>query len=464
MRKKLLLSVLGFVSSSVFADVTLYGRVTAALEYDSFPSDNQVQPGSVSVQNYGSYFGIRGTDQVIGQTALVWQVENRLDITSGEAYQKTTGSNWVPQSPANYPSGPKGVITNTYNTLASSDSYIGLQGAWGRARIGNLSNTFRTNTGSVDIYNGNNANSFGNYDRVLRVLPQTLRYDSPSWSNVMFSAYYSFNQDGNFNTGGSNANGIAGGADMNTFNGSPIYGFVVAYQPGNFSATWNNQMWTNVGSYQVMGGNQNGYIGNQQIAQSYNAYVSRLELGYNNKDSWFIGAGGQISQGLGWYSQPGFANMNNIWIQNAQSNGINNQYITNCNGQTGFCALNQAVLSTAEAGLSFGWHINNWTPKVGYMYGANVMAGGSPWDIVNGNNQIGGTGYQQVVAELDWNITPRTIAFVNAGQLWYGSAAQNTIRGTYNNNNAGPSANAIAQNGSSLVNNYTSAVGLSHTF
>lgn len=455
--------ILGSVSVSSFADVTLYGKIAAALEYDSFPQPNQVQPGGWSVQNYFSYFGLRGTDQVAGETAVVWQIENRIDPTSGEMYQKTTAANWVPQSP--YANGAKGVITNSYNTFASSDSYVGLQGAWGRARIGNISNTFRTNTGAVDIYNGNNANSFGNYDRVMRILPMNLRYDSPSWSNFIFSAYYSFNQDGNFNVGGSNGNGAAGGADMNTFNGYPIFGAVLAYQPGNFSVTWNNQMWQNVGQYVDMGGSSPAIYGNQTVSQPYNAFVSRLELGYNNRDSWFIGAGAQITQGLGWFSQPGFGNMNNVWINNPQANGINNQYVTNCNGQTGYCALNVAVLSTAEAGVSFGWHINNWTPKIGYMYGANMMAGGNPWNIISGNNQLGNTGYQQFAAELDWNITPRTIAFVSTGQIWYGSSAYNLYRyNPTNNGGTGPDSSYMANNATAWNNNFTTAFGLSHTF
>jgi predicted porin len=212
------------ISGAVFADVTLYGRISAAVEMDSFPNDNQLQPRSFSVQDYGSYFGIRGTDNVYGQTAAIWQVEQRLDITSGEAYQGTTGSGWTTTNPNNPNSGTS-MISSPRNVLASSDSYIGLQGDWGRVRIGNLSNTLRTNTGAIDIYNGSNANVMGTYDRALRVLPETIRYDSPSLNNVKFSAYYSANTDGNFNTGGANGNGIYQG-DMNGFNNSPIIGFV----------------------------------------------------------------------------------------------------------------------------------------------------------------------------------------------------------------------------------------------
>ncbi|AUR52920.1 hypothetical protein [Aquella oligotrophica] len=337
----------------------------------------------------------------------------------------------------------------------------------GRVRIGNLSNTFRTNTGAVDIYNGANANVFGTYDRMLAVLPNNVKYDSPAWGDVSFSAYYSFNLDGNFNTGGANGNGMDAAGDMNGANNAGIYGFGIFYTPGNVSLTWNNQIYQNTGIYQTMGGSQPGGVGTganggflYTANQGINAYVSRLELQYDDPDSWFAGVGGQITQGLGYFSVPGNGNMNNYWIQNPSANGVNSQYINSANCANGYCPLNQAVLSTAEIGVSFGWHIDNWTPKIGYVYGSNLMAGGSPWDIISGNNQLGGTGYQQAIAELDWNITPRTIAFVNYGQIWWGNAAQNTIMSDGTN----PGANAIAQSGSKWINNGTAAVGFSHTF
>jgi hypothetical protein len=439
------------------------------MEFDSFPSNTQVQPRTTSVQDYGSYFGIRGTDQVYGQTAVVWQVEQFLNIASGEAYQSTTGGSWVPAHPG-APSAA-GQATTGVNVLASSDSYIGLQGGWGRVRI---SNTLRTNTGAVDIFNGANANVMGTWDRTLTILPYNIRYDSTTWNNFSFSGYMAWNTDGSYNTGGANGNGMDQAGDMNGYNNAPIFGGGIFYQPGNFSATWNTQVNMNTGSYQGMGGNSNGYgpgyIGSlpttaTQNAQAINAYTSRLELSYNNPDSWFVGAGAQITQGYGYQSVPGNGAMNNMWVMQGSTNNINSSYIGNCPAATppgtgGWCSLNTANLGTAEAGASFGWHINNFTPKIGYTYGSNLMSGGTPWDLIAGNNQIGASGYQQAIAELDWNITPKTIAFINYGQTWWGNTMNSMIKGT-NPDNGG---NMNAAGGSININNQTAAVGFSHTF
>lgn len=467
--KKILAVVLGTLAASSFADVTLYGRISAAVENDQFPQANMQEPALTSIQDYGSYWGIRGTDQVFGQTAVVWQVEQFLNIATGEAYQNNTGSGWVPSNPnGGSLARNQGVATSTQNVLASSDSYIGLQGGWGRVRIGNLSNTFRTNTGAVDIYNGANANGMGTYDRVMAILPTTARFDSPTWGNFSFNAYLSTNTDGNFNTGGANGNGMMAGGDENGYNNAPIYGFGLAWQPGKFGVTLNTQIASDVGMYKTYGGTVGGYgpgttdsngnFSGQQVTQGLTAYASRLEFSYNNPDSWFVGVGGQITQGYGYFSVAGNGNMNNLWIQNSAAGNVNGQYL-NANTGSSWTSLNTANLGTAEAGLSFGWHVNNWTPKIGYVYGSNMMNGGSPWDLINGNNQIGGTGYQQVVAELDWNITPRTIAFVNWGQVWWGNTATSMVKGT------DPGTNNMNQaGGSTWVNNSTTAVGFSHTF
>jgi hypothetical protein len=90
------------------------------------------------------------------------------------------------------------------------------------------------------------------------------------------------------------------------------------------------------------------------------------------------------------------------------------------------------------------------------------MNGGSYFDLIAGNNQVGGTGYQQVVAELDWNITPRTIAFVSWGQQWWGQTQQSMIKGPNPGLTTGDSMNQAG--GAININTSTTAVGFSHTF
>ena len=105
-----------------------------------------------------------------------------------------------------------------------------------------------------------------------------------------------------------------------------------------------------------------------------------------------------------------------------------------------------------------------WTPKIGYAYGNNLMTGGSMSEVMFGSaSQIANSGYQQLVAELDWNITPRTLTFVNFGQVWWGNTMNNIAF-----NSPTPSGTATpgtVNGGNSYQNNQaTVALGFSHTF
>ena len=88
MKKKILAIALTTLVSGAFADVNLYGKLAIGLENDQF-QDTTVQPTG-SVQDYGSYFGIRGSDPVFGKTSAIWQIEQSLDIAAGQAYSNST--------------------------------------------------------------------------------------------------------------------------------------------------------------------------------------------------------------------------------------------------------------------------------------------------------------------------------------------------------------------------------------
>ena len=89
MKKSLLAVVLATSSFVASAEVTLYGRIAIGVENDQF--QNNMTPGAGSVQSYGTYFGIKGTDPVYGQTSVIWQIEQYIDPTTGQAYTNTSG-------------------------------------------------------------------------------------------------------------------------------------------------------------------------------------------------------------------------------------------------------------------------------------------------------------------------------------------------------------------------------------
>ena len=443
MKRKLITLLLASASTAALADVNLYGRVAAGVENDDF--QNTTVPGTGSVQDYGSYFGIRGSDQVYGETSAIWQVEQYLDITSGQAYYNTTGGGTMVPNPATSgASANNGHVTSEVNTLASSESYLGLLGAWGRFRIGNLSNYMRSSMGGIDTFNYNNGvNGLGLWSRSSRLLPSSVRYDSPMWGGFSFAAEYSFQSNGTVGVSGiGGSNNFGGGLNGNYSAGVSSLG--ASWEHDNFSVKLGTMITTQVGAYST---GTSGVYEQYPSAAYQNAYINRLEVSYEDPDGMILSGGLQTSNGQGWYS----------W---ANSGGSFNNYIANPGYNVQ--GLNSSQYQTQELAASFGWHLGPWTPKLGYVYGNNMMYGGNLLSVATGSaDQMANTGYQQLVAELDWNITPKTIVFINAGQVWYGSTLQNI---SYCGNSCATAGNTVDGSNQAFFNQTSTAIGFTHTF
>ncbi|MCC2645098.1 MAG: hypothetical protein K0R49_297 [Burkholderiales bacterium] len=444
MKRKILAVLMSAAASVSIADVSLYGRVAVGLEQDSFPNTSVADDSNI--QDFGSYFGIRGYDQVYGDTSAIWQIEQYLDLTSGQAFNGVTGSGAIFPNQGNTGFSQNGRVWRQVNTLASGESYLGLQGIFGRIRLGNLSNYMRSSMGAVDLYNySNGVNGLSNYSRINQLLPTTIRYDSPTWLGMSFAAAYSFQSSGLQGVSGINSvNNFSSGLNGSYAGGT--YSIGAGWANDNFSIKLGTWIFQNVGSYTT---DLSSNFCAQSSACYENAYANRLELGYNDPDGLILGLGFQTTSGFG-------------WSQWATSGGSWNNFVTNQNYN--YPGLNSNQYQTQEFGGTIGWHIGQWTPKLGYMYGNNLMYNGNITSVIAGSaNSIPNSGYQQAVAELDWNITPRTIVFLNYGQAWYGSTLQNIA---YCGNGCGTltAANPVNSTNQSALNQNSLAIGFSHTF
>ena len=441
MKKKFLDLIIAASSVASYADVSLYGRVAVGLENDSFPDTNVASGGSV--QDFGSYFGIRGTDQVYGKTAAIWQIEQFLDISSGQAYYNSTGGGTMSPSPGTAIGA--GHVNNETNTLASSESYLGLQGIWGRIRAGNLSNYMRSTMGAVDTFNyANGTNGLGSYSRSSKLLSTSFRYDSPLWNGFSFSGLYSFQNNNSIGAASVTGNNNFGGG-ANGIYSEGIWSIGTGWVANNFSVKLGTMVTEQVGSYFT--GTNSAFTPNG-VTPYANAYINRLELGYEDPEGAIVGVGFQTSSGQGWSS----------W---ANSGGSMNNYVTNPGYNVR--GLNTNQYQTQELAASFGWHIGPWTPKLGYAYGNNLMYNGNVFSVATGTaDQIANSGYQQAVAELDWNITPKTIVFLNYGQQLWDSTLQNVSYCGLNCNTSTPPV--VNANNQAVMNQASAAIGFTHTF
>ncbi|MBY0379389.1 MAG: porin, partial [Burkholderiales bacterium] len=300
-QSKVLLATLATFSSGVFADINLYGKVAVGLGDDQF--QNTTVPGAGSVQDYGSYFGIRGTDLVYGHTAVIWQVEQYLDIASGQSYYNSTGGGMIAHNPSSTLDDQRGYMKNNTNTLASSETYLGLQGDWGRFRMGNLSNYVRSNMGNTIMFNcANGVNCLGNLTRTSRLIPTSVRYDTPTFGGFNAMVMYGFDTNGtNGMTGVSMSNNY--GAGLNGVYSGGIIAGGIGYAVGNWQVNLGTMIWTQVGSYSTGVSGLSIAQPDSGISPAYSyAYANTLELGYNDPDGLIANLAFQTTSGMAWNS------------------------------------------------------------------------------------------------------------------------------------------------------------------
>lgn len=163
------------------ADVTLYGHVDLSAE----TADNGKQNITQASSNL-SYVGLRGGKD-LGSTGLraIFQVETLANIS--------------------------GTPTET-GGLASRNSFVGMQGNFGKLMIGKTDTPYKTSTGKMDPFSA----SVGDYNAImgntggdLRAefdarLPHSIWYDSPKMAGFALSALYSPGQKLNNLTGAGN--------------------------------------------------------------------------------------------------------------------------------------------------------------------------------------------------------------------------------------------------------------------
>jgi hypothetical protein len=439
---------LAFDLKFIYADVTLYGKVASGIENDQFQNSNAIS--SSSVQDYGSYFGIRGIDPIYGTTSTIWQVEQYLDIAAGQVYNATTGSGMIIPNPK-FPNSPSNHVNGQTNVLASSETYIGLQGDFGKIRLGNLANFMRSNMGNVDIFNyGNGANGLGVFSRTNKLLPTSIRYDTNVWKGFSLMGIYSFNSNGLNSASGVNG-GNNFGSGLSGYYAGGIYSFGINWVYENWSVALGTTIWENVGSYSTA---TNGVVeSNKYPDASYNtAYANRLEISYNDPDGIILGVGLQTANGMAWNSWPNSGGRLGVVYNQAFANPANKIF-------------NTKSIQTQEIAAALGYHFGQWTPKVGYVHGGNWMKSGDVISVILGSaDQIDDTGYDQFVAELDLNITPRTIVFINFGQVFYGNTLSNIAFGPDSSGSQQFKQNNVDASNSYLNNQFTIAVGFSHTF
>ena len=352
MKKSLIALTLAALPVAAMADVTLYGQIKAGVEISKVKLGEQTaaklgheksSKTATEIADFGSRIGFKGHEHLGNNLNAIWQVEQSTSIAGGD-------KEW-----------------------ASRESFIGLEGGFGKVRAGKLDSTVKNTSDNVDQWESSNgALNMSVFTRVDE-RAVSVRYDSPVFSGFSASVQY---------TPRDNANP----SDKYTHNDATrdTYYAGLNYENSGFFG-------------QYAGGFRKNAVSEKD------GHVHRLVGGYD-ANNLFVSVAGQYAKNwetLGDYAQ-------------AQSNGVVTSAMraagTNASNVVfGTAAgLDSRPAETIEVAATAAYRAGNVTPRVSYAHGFKAKVDGE---------KLKGTQYDQVIVGADYDFSKRTTALVSAGWL-----------------------------------------------
>ncbi len=352
MKKSLIALTLAALPVAAMADVTLYGQIKAGVEVSKVKLGEQTaaklghdksSKTATEIADFGSRIGFKGHEHLGNNLNAIWQVEQNTSIAGGD-------KEW-----------------------ASRESFIGLEGGFGKIRAGKLNSTVKDSSDNVDQWESSNgALNMSVFTRVDE-RAVSVRYDSPVFSGFSASVQY---------TPRDNANP----SDKYTHNDATrdTYYAGLNYENSGFFG-------------QYAGGFRKNAVSEKD------GHVHRLVGGYD-ANNLFVSVAGQYAKN--WETLGDYAE--------AQSNGVVTSAMraagTNASNVVfGTAAgLDSRPAETIEVAATAAYRAGNVTPRVSYAHGFKAKVDGE---------KLKGTQYDQVIVGADYDFSKRTTALVSAGWL-----------------------------------------------
>ncbi|STZ77468.1 trimeric porin PorB [Bergeriella denitrificans] len=356
MKKSLIALTLAALPVAAMADVTLYGQIKAGVEVSrtkaNFGSANEVKSATATeIADFGSRIGFKGHEHLGNNLNAIWQLEQNTSIAG-------TNSGW-----------------------GTRESFIGLEGGFGKVRAGRLNSIVKDSTDSIDPWESSDANahvlSLGAMKRVDERLT-AVRYDTPVFGG--FSASAQFAPRDNQNPNDRYAHEVATGE---TYFGGLNYensGFFGRYAGGYRKHVLANDLTD--GSTRAL--NKDGQ-------------VHRLILGYD-ANNLMVSVAGQFAKN--WDTVDSY--------YNAISGGV-----ATSAASAASAAIGEAGVEATEVAGTAAYRFGNVTPRVSYAHGfkAKVSNGAAK------GTKLDASKYNQVIIGADYDFSKRTTALVSAGWM-----------------------------------------------
>ena len=349
MKKTLIALTLAALPVAASADVILYGQIKAGVEVSQTKTkvdgvETKSDTGS-QIADFGSRIGFKGHEHLGNNLNAIWQVENNVNVAGG--------GDW-----------------------AGRESFIGLEGNFGKIRAGKLETQLKS-MDSLDPWEySNNALGLGMFQRTGERIV-SVKYDSPVWAGFSGNVQFTPRDNGTEVRGvttGLNDDGTTTGRTNNASDTSRYYAGL-NYENAGFFARYG------------FGYKKSAYVTTGGESKSGQAH--KVEGGYD-ANNLFVGLGYQYTNG--WDSFESYV---------AKLDG----------GSYDASADRSAGLKAHEVATTVAYRFGNVVPRFSYAHGFKGKGAG----LTDSERKI--TKYDQVVLGADYDFSKRTTALVSAGWL-----------------------------------------------
>ena len=414
MKKTLIALALTALPVAAMADVVLYGQIkggvgvtggagvtSTSIDRVSASGDSTTaylksndKSGTITqMEDYGSRIGFKGEEDLGNGLKAIWQVEQRVSLAGAQS-------------------------SEGFNTR---DTFIGLEGGFGKVRAGYVSDQFNENMETMDIWEyrsgaGATARGLATMTR-FDGRQQGVRYDSPNFGGFDFNITHQMADDAgesrfrNDNEANGQATIVGLNYENSGFFGKVGYGF---YK--DTAVTYNDK------------GEKSDKDG----------HVARVEAGYD-ANNLFVGLAYQYTKNMPSYAALYNDSLSNVLVEQAIQSGISETQAKDYLGDL-------TSEKTHEAAISVAYTMGAITPKITYAHGRDQKIQGVTVD---------NSGYDQVIIGADYALSKRTTALVSAGWMNSGSSVKSVTV-----NNKGDVTGAALEDDDI----YSIGVGLRHKF
>ncbi|MCL2871956.1 MAG: porin [Betaproteobacteria bacterium] len=348
-RKLLVLAVAAALPVSALAqtsNVTIYGMLDLGVSTAKMFGNNPDMKNTVRVDDNMSRIGIRGTESLGGGLNAIFQVES-----------------WLSADGTNLNGGSRA------NQLAGRDTFLGLQGGFGKVRLGRLSNYQNMEMETMASWAGQlgiGIDTLGMITRFDTRFNNAVRYDAPAFvPGIELNAMYSTDET-KTNNDDRSVWSLGAGYTWNALFAKAGY---TQYQQQNGSANKDGNYW-------------------------------RVEGGYDSTLS-IIGAYQQSTQ----YGSSATGGTNSIWMRPTGNYG-------GTLGASNVAFGDNDKMETNEAAVTVSYQVGSFVPRASFAYGFNAKVNGKKLDD---------SGYQQYIVGTDYVLSKRSKLYLAGGYIKYAS-------------------------------------------